>query len=299
MYKDIKSKKKKITFCMYQFITGGIERSLVELLQNLSQYKQYKFSVVVEKPITEKIYNDFFKNNEFDVFIVGSDQVFRHSFVKKEKGIYYLSFVNKKRKKIAYAASFGIAEFDGNKKDKKKVKSYLTSFDALSVREADGINILKKDFGLDSIHVLDPVFMIDWDHLTTDFKYDDKVYYILNPDLRYLAKNNMLGSSLTIEQWLSAIKNSDLVVTDSFHGICFCLLFKKKFVALAHRNSPISRLYSLFDMFSLPKDKIVFNDMVGGKQNLEDYIIEIANIDEELTKWRKISYDFILQAIGD
>lgn len=238
-------------------------------------------------------------NNDFDAFIVGSDQVFRHSFVKKEKGVYYLSFVNKKRKKIAYAASFGVSNFEGNKKDKKKVKSYLNSFDAISVREADGVNILKNDFGIKGTHVLDPVFMINWEHLITDFKYDDTVYYVLNPDLRYIAQKNMLGSPLTIEQWLSAIKNAELVITDSFHGICFCLLFKKKFVALAHRNSPISRLYSLFDMFSIPREKIVFHDMNIDKENMKKYIINSANVDEMLINWQKTSENFIKNALGD
>ncbi len=239
-------------------------------------------------------------NKDFDVFIVGSDQVFRHSFVRKEKGVYYLSFVNKKHKKIAYAASFGVSKFEGKKeKDKKKVKAYLKSFDAISVRESDGLNILKENFGIDGVQVLDPVFMIIWDHLTTDFKYDDTVYYILNPDLRYLAQNNMLGSSLTIENWLSAIKNADLVVTDSFHGICFCLLFKKRFIALAHRSSPISRLYSLFDMFSVPREKIVFNDMDITPKLLDDHIIESIDIGDKLAYWQKISENFIKKSLGE
>ena len=238
-------------------------------------------------------------NNDFDIFIVGSDQVFRHSFVKEEKGVYYLSFVNKNRKKIAYAASFGISNFDGNKKDRKKVKSYLKSFNAISVRENDGINILKNDFGINGSHVLDPVFMIKWDHLTTDFKYDNTVYYVLNPDLKSLAPNNMLGSSLTIEDWVSAIKNANLVITDSFHGICFCLLFKKKFVALAHRDSPVSRLYSLFDMFAIPREKIIFHDMDIDKGHLEKYAINPVDIDVKLATWQKISENFIKKALGD
>lgn len=238
-------------------------------------------------------------NKDFDVFIVGSDQVFRHGFVKKEKGVYYLSFVNKNRKKIAYAASFGVSNFEGKEKEKKKVKTYLKSFDAISVRENEGINILKNDFGINGSHVLDPVFMINWDHLITNFKYDDTVYYILNPDLKYLAPNNMLGSSLTIEEWISAIKNANLVITDSFHGICFCLLFKKRFVALAHRNSPISRLYSLFDMFSIPREKIVFYDMVVDEEHIEKYAINSVDIDDKLAIWQKTSENFILNALGE
>lgn len=267
-------------------------------VKDASNFIEFKKSYL---PMTPELHlNDLAStNNDFDVFIVGSDQVFRHSFIKKEKGVYYLSFVNKNRKKIAYAASFGISHFDGKNKDKKKVKSYLKSFNAISVREADGINILRNDFEINGTHVLDPVFMINWDHLITDFKYDEIVYYILNPDLKYLAQKNMLGSPLKIEEWISAIKNANLVVTDSFHGICFCLLFKKQFVALAHRSSPISRLYSLFDMFSISREKIIFHDMEIDKENMQKYAINPAIIDDKLTKWQEISKNFIKTALGD
>ena len=267
-------------------------------VKDCSNFEEFKSKNL---PLTSKVSANQLKklNKDFNVFVVGSDQVFRHRFVKKEKGIYYLSFVDRKNKKIAYAASFGTSKFDGKTKDIKKVGTFFKNFNAISVRESDGVKILNDTFHVKGIQVLDPVFLIDWAPLLSDFKYQETVYYILNPDLQKLTEKNMLGSSLTIENWLSAIKNSNLVITDSFHALCFCILFKKKFVALAHRNSPISRLYSLFDMFSLPKDKIVFNDMVEGKQNLEDFVIEIANIDEVLMKWRKISYDFILQAIGE
>ena len=241
-------------------------------------------------------------NNDFDIFIVGSDQVFRHSFVQGEKGVYYLSFVRKGRKKIAYAASFGISNFDGDKRDKNKVKALLKSFDAISVREFDGIGILTRDFGIDGTLVLDPVFMIDWNSLLIDFKYDDTIYYILRPELRYLAVKNMFGSHLTIDEWLSAIKNAKLVLTDSFHCICFCILFKKKFVPLAHQNSPTSRIYSLFDMLSIPREKIIFDNTDMNKIDLEKYIVDpvnISNLYDRLAKWQQLSETFITNAIGD
>ncbi len=242
-------------------------------------------------------------NKYFDTFIVGSDQVFRNGFTKRGNDFYYLNFVNNKNKKIAYSASFGVDKFEGKKIRILRVKKWLKRFDSISVREESGLEILKNTFNIkNAIHVLDPVFLVDWKEITQATKGRDKFYYILNKDINELIDcDNSLNSSIKIEEWLGYIKNSDLIVTDSFHCMCFCIIFEKKFVALAHSESPVARIISLFNMFELPKDKIINESKISDKNNnfIENVIDCKVISKEKMNLLIKNSKNFLSKALED
>lgn len=255
-------------------------------------------------PVKSK--EDFYNLNKmFKTFVVGSDQVFNHSFVCGEKGVYYLSFVKKWKKKIAYAASFGQDHYTGTPDSIPAVKRWLSRFDALSTREESGVQILKNTFGLSARLVLDPVFLLDdYSEIMGDYVPPTPTYYVLNFKMAEITATglaeyeNLYLTDFSVQNWLAAIKNAPLFVTDSFHGMCFALMFGVPFVALAHRESPFARIENLFDMFNIPHSKILFNDTPNTDwSNLEQYAIRANNISDQLNDLRKMSVDYLLNSI--
>ena len=173
-------------------------------------------------------------------FIVGSDQVFRDDYISKTYFYYLLGFAPVEKQRIALAASFGKDSFD-----LPVAQQFFDCFDAISVREDDGLKFVK-----DAKHLLDPVFLADTDifHKLADSVKTPKckiVGYVLDKtDAKF--DRNIAYDNVSVEEYLSYIKNADLVVTDSFHGTCFAILFNRPFITLGNAHRGNSRFESLF-----------------------------------------------------
>ena len=193
-------------------------------------------------------------NNDTDVFIVGSDQVFRHKFYAMHGYIpYLLAFASADKRKLACSASFGCTEYDGSPIEACMFKYNLQQFDGVSVREDSGVDILKR-MGIKSTQIVDPVFYLsseEWNCLADENHTPVKkgiLYFSLSyadhaenpPVLFYLKKHlskeiniQQFDYSRSVPEWLDSIRQADFVVTDSFHGTCFSILLHKPFVVLA------------------------------------------------------------------
>lgn len=100
-------------------------------------------------------------NKKYDIFIVGSDQVWRTKWLQEKVKHYFFDFVDENKKKIAYAASFGVDYWEGASELTEKIKPLIKEFDHISVREESGIVICKNTFGVNNaVCVLDPTLMI-------------------------------------------------------------------------------------------------------------------------------------------
>ena len=228
-------------------------------------------------------------NEKCDNFIVGSDQVWRAKAHGETAKFYFLNFAYNFKNKIAYSSSFGINYFEGELKDKILFKYYLKQFDKVSVREDDGVKICKEDFDVEATHVLDPVFLLnDYDYLINKSRKNKNNKFIavyslytnienelnfisnkLNLDIEYLIKDN---EEISVEDWIWTIKNSELLITDSFHGSCFAIIFNKPFVCILNEGGGISRLESLSNMFDI-KDRII-NDL-SEVMNKPDFLLKM------------------------
>ena len=260
-------------------------------------------------------------NHYTDTFIVGSDQVWRHDFFDwyDENDTFYLDFAGLNKKKIAYAASFGLDYFNGNDWDAQIAKYYLKKFDDISVREDDGVNICRDRFGVEAVHVLDPVFlpnMVLWDELITRAKSDRKNFiasYIL--DQSAVAKKVWLMAKthfsqfaavemkdwindceISVEDWLFAIKNCSFFITDSFHGVCFALIFNKSFICIANKKRGYSRLKSLFKMFNIDEKYILDSSEIEDGKNLFEEI-DFKNINHVIEDKREQSLQWLKNAL--
>ncbi len=222
---------------------------------------------------------------DYDLHITGSDQIWNVSTGMRKYPVYFLPFVQNKPK-IALASSFGVAQLPENVKP--DVEKHLSCFNSLSVREADGVSILKK-MGLEAKQLLDPTFWIDrkdWSKMAGDkpiIKGDyiaaygfevsnstpqsliDSVSDIYGSPVvgidaaqrfRYDKKYNSGGP----KEFLNVIKFAKVVITGSFHGTALSIIFRKDFYVLAHsiRNS---RMESLLEQFGL------INRMLSNEQD--------------------------------
>lgn len=234
----------------------------------LLELRRYRFNQFYKKNliVTKKKYHssDDLKDieNKYDRFIVGSDQVWN---IDNNGGdtAYLLDFVSDPSKKISYSSSFGMPEIPYAYQ--KKYEKHLKSITYLSTREKIGVSIIRQLCDREAALVLDPVFLLDkksWESLI-DLKNDCSSPYVfyytnsnnqnnlLNKVLKckekyqkkhilstHLGIREMLDQNISIKScispndFLKEIKNSELVVTASFHCLAFAIIFRKQFVVI-------------------------------------------------------------------
>lgn len=209
-------------------------------------------------------------NEICDRFLLGSDQMWNYGLSRPYKQTYFFDFVRDDRVKVAYATSFGKEKYNGPEEEKGITGRNLKRMDAISVRDDFSREICEKTFGVPAVINLDPVFLCDKkkyeeliEEATLDFK-DFIFAYVLDPNrefgeqLKMVAKatgkkivvifneggdresyrraleveddNFIFLMDATVEEWLYCYKNADFVITDSFHGSCFSVIFGKTFV---------------------------------------------------------------------
>lgn len=242
----------------------------------------------VSKEYSNKELNTLSKNAKG--VILGSDQVLRLDYMGHNLFKYLLNWVDEKTKKIAISPSFGIdqKEFEKSKKFTHFVKKYMTkalkSFDYLSCRELSGMDIYKNVFKLNSDTIIDPVFLIDkskYDEIVSHSNVDHKnkiVTYVLdnndeyNKLYEYLSKTEKTeciainNKDYNVEDWVKSIKDCKMLVTDSFHGVCFALIFNKPFICIRNQSRGNTRFDSLVEMFKLEKNFIYSVDEIINKK---------------------------------
>ncbi len=111
--------------------------------------------------------------NEYDAFVVGSDQVWRHEY-SADIPTYFFSFLPDGKKRIAYAASFGISENDYGKELTQICKNLLAKFSAVGVREKTAVKLCDEVFGVKAEQVLDPTLLLTKDDYLELIE-DDKI----------------------------------------------------------------------------------------------------------------------------
>lgn len=294
-------------------------------------YKNFRISSVKYKK-NEQFFKKHFKNSSsvlflkneienyilkenIDVLIVGSDQVWRFEYIgDTQYDAYFLNFnLSKKIKKISYAASFGTSMWEAPEK-LNDVKQFLSEFDAVSVREESGVDICKEQLGYENAKlVLDPTLLIDANFynqfLLSDIKENTTlVTYILdNSEYKESVVSNIydyfsLASRidlngkeriLSIEEWVTNISKANFVVTDSFHGMIFSIIFKKQFVVILNKERGADRFSSICNILGL-EDRIIHNS-----QGLKIYEqkIDYDEVYSKLDKLKLFSSNFLTESI--
>jgi hypothetical protein len=203
--------------------------------------------------------------NQYDVLISGSDQIWNPDLTGKEMDPnYWLAFGNDQIKRMSYASSAGSYTF--NETEKTKIKRYLSGFHAISVREASLQRELS-DLTSKSIEVVgDPTFLLEksaWDEIATpSLAYEYLLLYNfgncntclyaaqsiadqLGVKLLSLGRKVPHGTTLSncgIQDFLGLFKNARFVITNSFHGTIFSLIFNRNFFSVWYNDNPYRAL---------------------------------------------------------
>lgn len=208
--------------------------------------------------------------DNYDVIFCGSDQVWNESFLFHSEGkpnpSYYLSFAGEKTKRCAYAVSFGTEKLQ--EKTKQIVSKEIAKFSNISVRENTGRAILD-DLGFTTQLVSDPTLLLGADTYSKlidnkTYKTNKAFFYILHSNqgnakkiCDYVDKTIELCPCISEYEWLHKIKNSEIVITNSFHGIVFSIIFNTPFVAITVEGSGMNdRIYTLLEKAGL-SDRII------------------------------------------
>lgn len=252
---------------------------------------------------------------KYDVVIVGSDQVWRPMYVPNIND-FFLEFIKDKNvRKIAYAASFGTATPEYTDLQKKVCGKLISEFQAISVREKSALKVIE-NFGwqVNSMPqlVLDPTFLLPSKEYLKHIKLKrcDQIFcYVLDRTERtrelilYAEKllklpcyeilkdvNEKTFLKPSIEIWLSNIYNARFILTDSFHGMVFSIIFNKPFAVYVNKDRGADRFVSLLSLIGL-EDRMI-NDL-SDVDKIINNSIKWDSVNEKLENLRNNSIQFL------
>lgn len=263
--------------------------SMKSLLSDLVNYysrrkKKNKFNTFIKNEVNLSS-KSYYRNNidrmddEYDCFFVGSDQVWNEELTGKDK-TYFLDFCDR-WKKNSYAASVGSRTID--ERHKRLFSRMLNDYNSLSLREKSSVDILSSILNKEIEQSIDPVFLLHrkkWNQLSGR-RLEKKPYifaYCLHESDVYTQAKKLaeemgirvicvpfgrkcgikaeIRRSLGPQDFINYIKNSEAVVSDSFHAVAFSLIYNKCFIAVKKKQyfEQNERVDSLLQLFGLQRD---------------------------------------------
>lgn len=269
----------------------NFERHLPIVLQHTYNFIEQNIEMSEPLDSTPRL-KAHFERAKYDAVIVGSDQTWRPKYSPSIEN-FFLDFLETDRLiRIAYASSFGVNEWEFTDDQTKRCAELIRKFHAISVREDSAVELCIKHLSATAHHVLDPTLLLDKaDYIRIIGGERVKpepvgvfTYFLdSSPQKRAMASSvaDMLNSTVYSCQpksetesnflyviddyirpdprdWLASFANANFILTDSFHGVVFSILFNKPFIAIGNRERGLSRFKSLLTMFDLT-ERLVLN----------------------------------------
>lgn len=269
------------------------------------------------------------QGEQCDTFIVGSDVVWNYEICGRSSGNYlFLDFVPDDKRKLAYASSFG-GVYNAPEWLARQNRYYLQKFDGVSVREDAAVNLCKTHFDVRADKVLDPVFLCDmhWFHEAADasemelperylasyilgasvkkrdFIQDAakqlgcEMFNVINPNEPENCRKIMkfpTVSNPTVEDWLHLIRDCTLYIGDSFHGLCFSILFRRRFVCIIRKDMPSrDRFETLLRICGL-EDRLLYMEQDNtDRLHLLEEDIDYEAVERRLAPYREESMTWL------
>lgn len=308
-----------------QFLSSIIVFSLNFINVEIRYYKFKQFRINYIKTSRKRYINCReikLANSYYDIFCTGSDQVWNLKLSKNDF-TYLLDFVKKPRMKFSYAASFGDSKIDIRYQE--TYSKLLNEFDMISVRELSGQNLIKKLNGRDSKITIDPTFLVSRDHWaklakggkrkkpyilcyvimsdppgltdfckklkkTTGFDLVRIQNPVLKPDFNF-ATNKTTGPL----EFLSLVKDASIMVTNSFHGTSFSIIFEVPFFTFLFNNERDLRLIEITNKLKL-NDRLIRD--ASRVPEFDDINIDYRVVNEELKVQINDSLCFLKEALN-
>lgn len=218
-------------------------------------------------------------------FIAGSDQIWRCAYTRGTCTVpfFFLDFAShgQRAASVSYAASFGTDTWEGSHEETQTCKNLLQQFKAVSVRERDGVALCESYFGVGAVQMPDPTLLAlpeDYQMVINEASHlelppyfaayvldmsEEKAELLKSLEAGGVPCRSLMpwGNSIacvvgkkrypTVGTWLNGIRNAKYVVTDSFHGCAFSLIYRKPFVCLGNEGRGLTRFKTLLETFGL------------------------------------------------
>ena len=260
--------------------------------------------------------------NKYDAYVCGSDMIWSEDF-QDDWAFLYLSFADK-NKSVAYAPSFGKNHLSDS--NIERCRPYINGIGSLSCREQAGVDLIKRNFNLDATHVVDPTLLIDSEKWSTaigtekrlvEKKYNlaycflgtkngrEKIFKQIktqnNRELIFLSgadgdyKKYMYQGSTGPFEFVQMYRDAEFVLTDTFHGMLFAIIFRKPFVVLAKEPFGVSadRLKYTLASLGLEDRYIQYDAVIDDKFLTLDYV----PVMEKLNKMQETSIIYLKEAL--
>lgn len=322
-----------VIYSIKQFVRGllGLPRDILywEQLKIRKHCRAFvqKYIRTTELVKTPLKLPDIISKYQFDGYLSGSDQVWRPYY---SENIYndFLDFCQAEQgvKRIAYAASFGVSEWEFSEEQTQECKRLVQLFDAVSVREDSGVHLCKDYLDVDALHVLDPTLLLekaDYTKLVEDMSEPNSAgeffCYILDNNQEIESAIQNISSKLSLKafevkaeksnysrkwgerihdyvipaptKWLRAFMDAKMVFTDSFHGCVFSIIFNKPFWVIGNKNRGNARFDSLLKLFYLEDRRVDINSLESINLTAPIYWDKVNAIKRE---WQEKSIKFII-----
>lgn len=315
---------KKYIFCYIPTIFPN-DRILEKISKNTNYFIE-KYITPKTTPIYKKNHFSNITKNNYDAYLVGSDQVWRakvyryidyafFGFVKSDAPIF-----------LSYAASFGVETWEYTREQTEKYSKQIQRFSGVAVREESGVALCKKYFNKEAIHVLDPTMLLnvhDYIELANTENEPNHngelLTYILDINADKQNIIDMVTKELdfksfrvnlkakteitsiedmtypTVTSWLRGFENAKYVITDSFHGCVFAILFNKPFIVYGNKERGMARFDSLLKMFQL-EERLILNKNDLTIEKIKEKI-DWENVNYKLEEYRTISKKYLHKAL--
>ena len=304
--------KKPYSYTKRIILKYGLGRD-VRINQEKYSKEQYEKCCMITEPFyqeyikhTEPIYklSELKKYSNFDAYVVGSDQVWRKKIANRYLLSMFLDFLPKdcKVKRIAYGVSLGVAENELSVGEISQLSELYKRFDAVSVREKSALSLFDTYGWINpkARTVLDPTLLLDksdYQELIRNTKTEPSngnmfCYILDNTEEKQkivddLAKRKGLtpfrvaldgNHNISVEQWLRSFDDAEYVITDSYHGLLFSIIFRKPFYLMKNPKRGNARFNHIISDLGL---------------NNNDDINDWRNIQLILSRKRLISINFL------
>ena len=298
-----------LSILRYQFKFRRRKFPQKELVRN-KEFERFVTQYINKTDVCHKYKNYIIKKYGIEAIIVGSDQVWRPVYNGR---VLYDMFGRFARYTplFSYAASFGVDNWEYNKRQEFVCRKLISSFKGVSVREKSAVQLCQDHFYQKAHLVLDPTLLL------SDKDYSGLLKGIPAPNENYLLayildtneeKMNIISSiaekkrlyihqisiydkkNKSVEEWLSEFRYSKFIITDSFHGMVFSIIFKTPFLVITNKKRGASRFKSLLTTLNLA-DRM--------NTTMSDKVVDWESVDKKLADMKKTSCDYIVNTLSN
>ncbi len=284
-------------------------------LDKFHRFRQANFNM----SLRYRTYSQLKKNPpSCDAFVCGSDQIWNPIVTLGVNDAYFLNFAREGQRKISYAASLGTTHI--KEKHREQMVKHLETFDAVSVRESEGIQILKENNRLEMEHLIDPVFLLgeeEWNNLAGEpivkgkyilvyvmqdndavYEYACKAKELLHIPIVVISRYGYKAPGVDKvlidvgpREFLSLFKHATYICTNSFHGLAYAVIFGKNFFIIPS-NRFSARMNNLLKVLQIEMVSDIDENAVNALFYDKD------KVQECITREREKAYSYLKKQLS-